>query len=75
MAAAYIDRIGRKSLQMFRFLIITIAYGLIALIFNVVNNVPLFTVVFGISFFFVNVGHNTTIFLIPSEVYPTTLWA
>ena len=75
LAAAYIDRIGRKFLQMFGFLMIAVAYGLIALIPHAVKNIPLFTALFGISFFFVNFGPNTTTFLIPSEVYPTSLRA
>ena len=30
---------------------------------------------FGLSFFFINFGPNTTTFLVPSEVYPTTIRA
>jgi PHS family inorganic phosphate transporter-like MFS transporter len=75
LAAALIDNIGRKFLQMFGFFMIAVCYGLIAFIPGVVNHVVTFLVIFGISFFFVNFGPNTTTFLIPSEIYPTSFRA
>ena len=75
LAATYIDRIGRKFLQMFGFFMIAVAYGAIALIPHLTQHIPLFIAIFGISFFFVNFGPNTTTFLIPSEIYPTSLRA
>lgn len=75
LAAAFIDKIGRKFLQMFGFFMIAVCYSVIALVPAVVNQVMLFLVIFGISFFFVNFGPNTTTFLIPSEIYPTNLRA
>ena len=35
----------------------------------------MFIMLFGLSFFFVNFGPNTTTFLIPSEIYPTNIRA
>ncbi|MEL1224935.1 MAG: UDP-N-acetylglucosamine 2-epimerase, partial [Candidatus Neomarinimicrobiota bacterium] len=35
----------------------------------------MFFLIYGISFFFINFGPNTTTFLIPSEIYPTTIRA
>lgn len=75
LAAALIDSIGRKFLQIFGFFMIAVCYGLIAFIPQVVTQVTLFLVIFGISFFFVNFGPNTTTFLIPSEIYPTSMRA
>lgn len=74
-AALYVDRIGRKALQIIGFLIIGLCYLAIAVIPGVSNILPLFIAIFGLSFFFVNFGPNTTTFLIPSEVYPTSMRA
>ncbi len=75
LAAALIDNIGRKFLQIFGFFMIAVCYGLIAFIPQIVTQVIIFLVIFGISFFFVNFGPNTTTFLIPSEIYPTNMRA
>lgn len=74
-AAKYVDRIGRKSLQIGGFLVMAICYLLIGLIPDILNTLPIFIAIFGLSFFFVNFGPNTTTFLIPSEIYPTNIRA
>lgn len=75
LAAAFIDTIGRKFLQIFGFIMIAICYSCIAFIPAVTSTITLFVTVFGISFFFVNFGPNSTTFLISSEVYPTNIRA
>jgi PHS family inorganic phosphate transporter-like MFS transporter len=50
-------------------------YALMAFIPNLETMIPLFIGLFGVSFFFVNFGPNTTTFLIPSEIYPTSIRA
>ncbi len=75
LAAKYVDRIGRKNLQACGFLVMGICYTLIALIPHIAEQITLFIIIFGLSFFFVNFGPNTTTFLIPSEIYPTTIRA
>lgn len=75
LAAKYVDRIGRKSLQMCGFLVMSVCYTLIALIPHVTQELVIFILIFGLSFFFVNFGPNTTTFLIPSEIYPTSIRA
>lgn len=75
LAAKQIDRIGRKKLQAFGFFMIAVCYTLIATIPAIRGSVTLFFIVFGLSFFFVNFGPNTTTFLIPSEIYPTNIRA
>jgi MFS transporter, PHS family, inorganic phosphate transporter len=75
LAAKYIDKIGRKRLQKLGFLAISIAYALIGLVPAVTQFLPLFILVYGLSFFFINFGPNTTTFLIPSEIYPTSIRA
>jgi len=74
-AAKYIDKIGRKPLQILGFFVMALAYLAIAFIPAVVNSLPVFILVFGLSFFFVEFGPNTTTFLIPSEIYPTSIRA
>lgn len=75
LAAYLIDSIGRKFLQIFGFLMIAVCYLIIAFVPQVVDKTVLFITVFGLSFFFVNFGPNSTTFLIPSEIYPTSLRA
>ena len=74
-AALYVDKIGRKPLQIIGFLVIALCYLAIAFVPNLQTMLPLFVAVFGLSFFFVNFGPNTTTFLIPSEIYPTNIRA
>ncbi len=74
-AAKYVDKMGRKPMQMLGFAIMAVCYFIIA-VFPALNNIlPLFVLVFGLSFFFVNFGPNATTFLIPSEIYPTNIRA
>lgn len=75
LAAKYVDKIGRKPLQYMGFFMMALMYGLIAFVPNLENLIPLFIALFGVSFFFVNFGPNTTTFLIPSEIYPTSIRA
>lgn len=75
LAAKYVDRIGRKPLQYMGFTMMALMYFLMAFIPNLNHMLPLFIALFGISFFFVNFGPNTTTFLIPSEIYPTSIRA
>lgn len=75
VAAKYVDKIGRRPLQFLGFIIIGLCYAAIAFIPVVITLLPLFIAIFGVSFFFVNFGPNTTTFLIPSEIYPTSIRA
>src|SRR3990167_1291537 len=75
LAAKYVDKIGRKPLQYMGFFMMALMYALIAFIPDLMHKVSLFIALFGISFFFVNFGPNTTTFLIPSEIYPTSIRA
>ena len=74
-SAKYVDKIGRKRLQMMGFFIMALCYFGIALLHHIEGHVVLFIALFGLSFFFVNFGPNATTFLIPSEIYPTNIRA
>jgi PHS family inorganic phosphate transporter-like MFS transporter len=75
MAAKFVDKVGRKPLQIFGFGIMAMCYLSIAFVPHIQTILPLFIGVFGISFFFVNFGPNSTTFLIPSEIFPTKIRA
>jgi PHS family inorganic phosphate transporter-like MFS transporter len=75
LAAAYIDRIGRKKLQLLGFAMMAVCYVLIGSFSSIPQNIIAFLLIYGCSYFFTNFGPNTTTFLVPSEVYPTSLRA
>ena len=89
LAAKYIDKIGRRNLQLLGFLAMAVCFALIAsglagvnvqfvsanIHTTVMSNFALFFIIYGVSYFFINFGPNTTTFLIPSEIYPTTIRA
>ncbi len=75
LAAKWVDTIGRKKLQYIGFVMMALCYATIAIIPSIRNHLPVFICIFGISFFFVNFGPNTTTFLIPAEIYPTSIRA
>ncbi len=73
-AAVYlIDNIGRRKLQMLGFTFMAIAYASIVLIPAIVTDVTSLIIVFGSTFFFINMGPNTTTFVVPVEVFPTQI--
>lgn len=48
----------------------TITFGLLALIPNIEKMAVPFVVIYGISFFFTEFGPNATTFVYPSEIFP-----
>jgi PHS family inorganic phosphate transporter-like MFS transporter len=74
LSARYIDRIGRKPIQYMGFIVMAIAYAIIA-IPSVTGIVPLFVIIYGASYLFINFGPNATTFLLPAEIYPTSIRA
>jgi MFS transporter, PHS family, inorganic phosphate transporter len=70
IAAATIDRIGRKSIQMVGFVMMAITFGAIALIPDVEHLVVPFVIVYGVSYFFTEFGPNSTTFVYPAEIFP-----
>ncbi|MFP3171502.1 MAG: MFS transporter [Acidilobus sp.] len=72
IAAALIDRVGRKPLQLFGFAMSAVLY--LPMMFYFLKLLPLSDYLiyafFGLSFTALNVGPNTTTFIVPAEVYP-----
>ncbi len=73
VAAAQMDKLGRKTIQVLGFLIMALAYAGIWLVPSVVKIPLLFLIIYAVSYFFIEFGPNTTTFLVPSEVFPTNL--
>jgi PHS family inorganic phosphate transporter-like MFS transporter len=73
IAAYLVDSAGRKNLQTIGFSVMTFIYALLALSYTgfVGNLGDVYKyLLFGLSFTFINLGPNTTTFIIPAEVYP-----
>jgi PHS family inorganic phosphate transporter-like MFS transporter len=71
VAITFIDRMGRKTIQMWGFALMALCYGLIGIIPTVSTTVALFVIIFGVSYFFTEFGPNTTTFIYPAEIFPT----
>jgi MFS transporter, PHS family, inorganic phosphate transporter len=70
IAAATMDRIGRKSIQMVGFVMMAVAFALIALIPDVEHLAIPFLIIYGVSYFFTEFGPNSTTFVYPAEIFP-----
>jgi len=70
LAAAMMDRLGRKSIQVLGFAMMAASFAAIALIPGVERLVVPFLVTYGISYFFTEFGPNSTTFLYPAELFP-----
>jgi MFS transporter, PHS family, inorganic phosphate transporter len=70
IAAATMDRIGRKSIQMVGFVMMAVAFALIALIPGVEHLAIPFLIIYGVSYFFTEFGPNSTTFVYPAEIFP-----
>jgi PHS family inorganic phosphate transporter-like MFS transporter len=72
-AVALIDRLGRRPLQYIGFGVMTVAFLFAGFAYAPLTSfVPAFLFVYGLTFFFANFGPNTTTFVYPSEVFPTS---
>jgi len=73
IAAYLIDSAGRKNLQTIGFSVMAFIYALLTLSYTgfigTLGDVYKY-LLFGLSFTFINLGPNTTTFVIPAEVYP-----
>ncbi len=72
-AVALIDRVGRRPLQALGFGVMASAFLVLSLGWDsLVGLLPAFLAIYGLTFFFANFGPNTTTFVYPSEVFPTS---
>jgi MFS family permease len=70
VAAFTMDRLGRKTIQVLGFGMMTVTFALLALIPNLEKMTFTFLIIFGLSFFFTEFGPNPTTFVYPSEIFP-----
>jgi MFS family permease len=73
LAAAFMDRIGHRRLQILGFVFMALTFGLIGVIPGLTAAVLPFLVLFGISYFFAEFGPNTTTFVLSAECFPTSV--
>lgn len=73
VAAAFMDRIGRKVIQSVGFGVMALAYLSLFIVPTIVKLPILFLIIYAVSYFFIEFGPNTTTFLVPTEVFPTSL--
>lgn len=70
VAILTIDTVGRKPLQIFGFLILTLIFCILGFAYHLLSSASLLALYIAAQFFF-NVGPNTTTFIVPSECFPT----
>jgi MFS family permease len=70
LAAATIDRIGRRRMQAGGFAVMAAAFAGLWLIPGVTRNLAPFLLLYGVSYFFAEFGPNTTTFVYPAEIFP-----
>ncbi|MCY0861822.1 MAG: MFS transporter [Metallosphaera prunae] len=79
-AVALMDKLGRKPIQTLGFVMMAVLYGVVALLAVakgaklegfLIPSTQAFAL-YVLSYFFIDFGPNTTTFVIPSEVYPTS---
>ncbi len=73
LAVLRMDRVGHKRLQLIGFGVIAVAFLALGAIPRLTATVVPFLLVFGLSYFFVEFGPNTTTFVLPSEVFPVSM--
>ncbi|MGC8609806.1 MAG: MFS transporter [Thermoplasmata archaeon] len=77
-AVALIDKIGRKKLQILGFIAMSFLYFLISTLMIVKGTkvegftipIDLAFILYSLTFFFIDLGPNTTTFIVPAEVFP-----
>ncbi len=69
-SAYFMDKLGRKAIQMLGFGMMAVTFALLAFIPNLEKMAIPFLVIYGLSFFFTEFGPNATTFVYPSEIFP-----
>ncbi len=73
LAIVRMDRFGHRRLQLLGFGVMALTFVALGLIGPLTEMVGPFIAIFGISYFFVEFGPNTMTFVLPSEVFPTSV--
>jgi nitrate/nitrite transporter NarK len=67
------DRIGHRRLQFIGFAVMAAAFLTLGAVHTLTTSIVPFLAVFGLSYFFIEFGPNTTTFVLPSEVFPVNM--
>jgi MFS transporter, PHS family, inorganic phosphate transporter len=70
IAAAMMDRVGRRSIQILGFSMMAASFAVIAIVPGIEKLVLPFLIVYGISYFFTEFGPNSTTLVYPAELFP-----
>ncbi len=73
LAVWKMDRIGHRRLQQLSFAVLAVTFIVLGAVPQLTASVGPFLPVFGLSYFFVEFGPNTTTFVLPSEVFPVSM--
>ena len=73
LAVLRMDRIGHRRLQVIGFAAMAGLFFLLGAVAGLTTAVVPFVAVFGLSYFFMEFGPNTTTFVLPSEVFPVSV--
>jgi MFS family permease len=73
LAVAKMDRIGHRRLQFIGFAVMAMAFLVLGAVPVLTTVVVPFLAIFGLSYFFIEFGPNTTTFVLPSEVFPVSM--
>jgi MFS transporter, PHS family, inorganic phosphate transporter len=73
LAVAKMDRIGHRRLQLMGFAVMALCFGALGAVPALTTSVGPFLAIFGLSYFFIEFGPNTTTFVLPSEVFPVSM--
>ncbi len=70
-AILFMDKMGRKTIQLMGFAVMGVSFFLIGIFPEITKNFSIFLTLYGVSYFFTEFGPNTTTFIMPSELFPT----
>ncbi len=72
LAVARMDRVGHRRLQYIGFAVMVVCFATLAAVPVLTTAIVPFVLIFGVSYFFVEFGPNTTTFVLPSEIFPAS---
>lgn len=75
LAIFTMDRIGHRRLQWAGFAMMAVCFALAGIIPGVTTMLAPFLILFGVSYFFSEFGPNTTLFVLPAELFPVSVRA
>lgn len=73
LAFTKMDKIGHRRLQLIGFGVMAVAFVALGAVPVLTTVVAPFLLIFGLSYFFIEFGPNTTTFVLPSEIFPVSM--